>query len=124
MSAQPSIGQMVAWWIVALIHLAPLLGLIGGEALRSSYGLGAIDANTELLLRHRAVLFGVLGAATLMALSRPALRMPVLAGTAISDLSFIGLVLIAPTWSAPLLKLAAIDVVSLVMIGFLATRKH
>lgn len=119
MSTPLPIGQRSAWWVIALIHLAPLLGVVGGEAMRSSYGLDALDANTELLLRHRAVLFGLLGSAALLALTSPALRMPVLAGTAISDFSFIGLVLDAPVWNTALLKLAAVDGISLALIAYL-----
>jgi hypothetical protein len=46
---------------VAIIHWLPLAGVLGGERLASLYGVAMGDANLELLMRHRAVLFGILG---------------------------------------------------------------
>ncbi|MGV3620263.1 MAG: phosphopantetheine adenylyltransferase [Archangium sp.] len=50
----------VALLALAVIHLLPVIGVT--SRLRALYGLGEIDAQVELLLRHRAVLFGLLGA--------------------------------------------------------------
>ena len=47
--------------VVAVIKLLPLAGLAGGEVLARLYGIEVADPNLELLLRHRAVLFGLLG---------------------------------------------------------------
>jgi hypothetical protein len=47
--------------IVAVIHLAPTSGVLGAERLASLYDLEISDPNLEILMRHRAVLFGVLG---------------------------------------------------------------
>ena len=48
--------------VVAAIKLLPLAGLAGGDVLGKLYGIDVTDPNVELLLRHRAVLFGLLGA--------------------------------------------------------------
>ena len=50
----------VALLITAVIHALPLLGLTGGARLASLYGITDMDASLEILLRHRAVLFGLL----------------------------------------------------------------
>lgn len=46
---------------VGVIHLLPLAGGTGAEKLQMLYGVAAEDGNLELLLRHRAVLFAILG---------------------------------------------------------------
>ena len=47
---------------VALIHVLPVSGVLGAEQLAQLYGIGVAEPNVEILLRHRAVLFGILGA--------------------------------------------------------------
>lgn len=44
-----------------LIYLIPTIGIIGSKKLRQLYGIEFIDCNNELMMRHRAVLFGLLG---------------------------------------------------------------
>ncbi|GAA6140133.1 hypothetical protein NBRC116583_38800 [Arenicella sp. 4NH20-0111] len=53
---------------VGLLHTLPVLGSLGVAYLHKLYGIDIDDPQIELLLRHRAVLFGVLGV-TLMMLS-------------------------------------------------------
>lgn len=47
--------------VVALIHLLPLSGVLGSERLSALYGISFDEPNIEILMRHRAVLFGLLG---------------------------------------------------------------
>ena len=75
--------------LLALIHLLPVAGVSGGAALREGYGLGPLDPAELLLLRHRALLFGLLGAALLYALWRPSVRTPVLLASLLADLGFL-----------------------------------
>ena len=54
-------------------HLVPLVGLLGGKRLQSLYGLGPLPtASLRLVLRHRAVLFGLLGVPMVVAAAVPA----------------------------------------------------
>ena len=48
--------------IVAIIHLLPVSGFISTERLSALYGFSIEGPNLEILMRHRAVLFGLLGA--------------------------------------------------------------
>jgi hypothetical protein len=77
--------------IGALIHLMPLLGLSGSEGLQRLYGLSLDDPDLILLLRHRAVLFGLLSIGLLGAIRIRAWRGPMLGAGLISALSFLGL---------------------------------
>jgi hypothetical protein len=47
--------------VVAIIHLTPLTGVLGRERLEALYGIPIAEPNLLILMRHRAVLFGVLG---------------------------------------------------------------
>ena len=47
--------------VVAAIHLVPLIGFFGAKRLESLYGIDADTPDLQILMRHRAVLFGMLG---------------------------------------------------------------
>ena len=47
--------------VVAVIHLLPLSGVLGARRLEALYGVAIADRSLEVLMRHRAVLFGLLG---------------------------------------------------------------
>lgn len=67
--------------LAGAIHLMPLPGLLGAAMLERLYGVPLDDPGLLLLLRHRAVLFGLLGAGLLIAIARRAWRGPmILAG--------------------------------------------
>lgn len=83
--------------IAAVIHLLPLAGLFSVENLQRLYGVTAADTDVLILLRHRAVLFGLLGAFILLSLFLPQLRGLAIGAGLVSAVSFI---LIAKTSAA------------------------
>ena len=60
--------------VVAAIHLVPITGFFGADRLTSLYGIDVTSADLEILMRHRAVLFGILGVFFAYAAFRPALQ--------------------------------------------------
>ena len=64
-------GLLIA---VAVIHLIPATGVIGAERLSALYGLSLQESNISILMRHRAILFGLFGLFFLYAAFRPALQ--------------------------------------------------
>ncbi|REH37797.1 hypothetical protein DFR26_1581 [Paraperlucidibaca baekdonensis] len=58
--------------LVAIIHLLPLAGVISSTQIGRAYGIAVSDPNVAILMRHRAVLFGLLGASLLAAAWQPA----------------------------------------------------
>lgn len=65
--------------LAGLIKITPVIGVLGVERLQALYGMPFDGQDLLLLMRHRAVLFGVVGSLLLVAAFRPPLRM--LAGT-------------------------------------------
>ena len=58
--------------VAALINLAPILGAVAPERMAAFYGVALEDPNLQILMRHRAVLFGLVGGLLLAAtLHRP-----------------------------------------------------
>ena len=79
----------ICFLIVAVIHLLPLAGVLGAPRLSALYGVEVTDPNLEILLRHRAVLFGILGGFFVYAAFRPHLRAVALVIGLISVVSFL-----------------------------------
>ena len=73
--------------VVAIIHLLPLSGVLGGARLSVLYGLSFDDPNLAILMRHRAVLFGLLGAFLLYAAFRPGYQLASFVAGFVSELS-------------------------------------
>ena len=100
--------------LMALVHLPPLLGVLGVERLAALYGIDVASPDLEILMRHRAVLFGLLGAYQAWAVFRPAHRTVAFVAGIVSLGAFLALVYATPGHNAALARLAAIDTVALV----------
>lgn len=77
--------------VVGIIHLLPLSGVPGGERLAALYGLPVDEPNLQILMRHRAVLFGLLGAFLIAAAIKPAFRTAAFVGGFVSVVAFLAL---------------------------------
>jgi hypothetical protein len=75
--------------LAGIIHLLPLPGLLGAGQLTRLYGVVGDDPNVGILLQHRAVLFGLLGALLIAAAFRPELRAVALVAGLLSTVSFL-----------------------------------
>lgn len=89
--------------VAGIVHLLPAAGLLGAERLAALYGVAIPGDDLLLLMRHRAMLFGVLGAFMLHAAWSPALQAWALAAGLASTLGFVVLAWGSP-WLTPALR--------------------
>ena len=75
--------------IVGIIHLLPLSGALSLKRLQMLYGIAIVEPSLEILMRHRAVLFGLLGAFLVAAAFFPSLQLTALAAGFVSVASFL-----------------------------------
>jgi hypothetical protein len=78
--------------LVGLANLLPVVGVLSAARLQSLYGVVLEDANLVVLMRHRAVLFGIVGGLLLTSAFHAPLR-PV--GVAVGLTSMLSFILIA-----------------------------
>jgi hypothetical protein len=115
--------------VVGIIHLLPLSGVIGSEQLAALYGISFAEPNIMILMRHRAVLFGLLGLFVLYAAFRPALQpMAFLAGF-VSVVSFLGLAGSVRGYNELIGRVVLADIVALICLvlgsaAYLYVRKN
>ena len=102
--------------IVAVIHAMPLAGVVGAQRLQDLYGIPVAEPNLELLLRHRAVLFGMLAGLLAAAAFRPALQGLALVAGLISVVSFLVLAISIGSTNAALATVVKADWVALVLL--------
>ncbi|MCU0924038.1 MAG: phosphopantetheine adenylyltransferase [Burkholderiaceae bacterium] len=100
--------------VVALVHLLPLSGVVSAVRLRSLYGMAFDEPNLLILMRHRAALFGLLGAFFLYAAFRPGLQPAAFVLGFGSVLSFLYLAWSVGGGNAQLRRVFAADGVALV----------
>ena len=94
-----------------LVHLLPAVGVLGPQRLGALYGVAIADPSLLLLMRHRALLFGVLGVLMLAAAASPPLQPWMLGAGLASTASFVVLAAGADPLGAPLRTVMWIDVV-------------
>ena len=99
--------------VAGIIHLLPLAGVLGADKLSSLYGLSITDPNLVILMRHRAVLFGLLGAFLLYTAFRPALQPLALIAGYVSVLSFLWLAWGSPNYNDAIARVVTADLVAL-----------
>ncbi|GHG70763.1 phosphopantetheine adenylyltransferase [Comamonas sp. JC664] len=102
--------------VVGIIHLLPLTGVLGRAQLESLYGADISDPNLLLLMRHRAVLFGLLGAFLVYAAFTPALHAVALLMAAGSVVAFLGLAHPVDTHTPQVRRVVTADVVALALL--------
>lgn len=80
--------------LVGIINTLPVIGLLGADRIASAYGVSVDSPELEILVRHRALLFGVIGGFVLTSVFLVELRLPALV---LAGASMIGFLLL--TWS-------------------------
>ena len=100
--------------VAAVIHLLPVIGVAGTARLNSLYGVEIAGPDLAILMRHRAVLFGILGALLLAGAFRESLRPAAILSGLVSVVAFVGLALATPGHNASIGKVVAVDVVALI----------
>ena len=110
--------------IVSAVNLAPVGGVLSVDYMERLYGVALDDPNLVILMRHRAVLFGIVGSLLVVAAFRPSARPLGVAVGMISMLSFVLVVFLVGDYNAKLQNAAIIDLAASVLLvgaGF-ATR--
>ncbi len=97
--------------VAGLIHLLPAVGILGADVLDRLYGTETASADVEVLLRHRAVLFAILGVATLTAAILRRAQITLLVINLVSVATFALLASVTSGTSPEIDRVTAVDVV-------------
>jgi hypothetical protein len=102
--------------LVGLVNLYPAVGVVSGAKLHQLYGISIEDPNLLILMRHRAVLFALLGGLIFYSAFRPPLRPVACVLGLASMLSFVLLAWLAGETNAALRRVVVADVVASILL--------
>lgn len=106
--------------VVAVIHLLPVIGVQSNARLRRLYGRDFDEPNLAVLMRHRAVMFGVLGGFFGTAAFVPHLQIAALVCATVSAGSFVVVAKLVGGHNAKLQRVVIADLVALACVAVAA----
>ena len=103
---------------IGLLNLVPVVGVLSAERLTGLYGIGIDSADLEILMRHRAVMLGLIGGFLLLAAFRPSLQALAASIGFVSMFSFVVLAYVAGDYGAQIHRVVVADIVGAVVAAF------
>ena len=100
--------------LAGLINIFPVVGVVSTDRLAALYGIDFEGPEIAILMRHRAVLFGLLGAFILFSVFRPAWQPTAITAALVSMLSFIVLAFLVGDYNQEIRKIVLADVIATV----------
>jgi hypothetical protein len=98
--------------VVAIIHLVPISGFFSSAKLESLYGIPINGPDLQILMRHRGMLFGILGVFFAYAAFTPTLQPLAFMAAFASIASFFYLALTLRNHGAAIRKIVLGDVIA------------
>ena len=103
--------------VAAAINLAPVAGVFSVDRMSALYGIPIEGADLALLMRHRAFLFGIVGALLTVSAWKTALRpLAAVVGFA-SMVSFVAIAVLLGDVNESLQRVVVIDLVGIAALG-------
>jgi hypothetical protein len=106
--------------VAGVIHMLPLTGLIGATHLERLYGTTFSEPNLLIMMRHRAVLFGLLGAVMIYAAFRAEIASIAISGGLISAAAFVYLAWSVGGYNTAISRIVIADCIAVVCLAIAA----
>jgi hypothetical protein len=102
--------------VVGLINFAPVIGVISAHKLESTYSVALAGNDLAILMRHRALLFGILGAFILYSAFNPSYQSAAMIMGGASMVGFALLVIGVGGYNEAVGKVLFIDVLGILFL--------
>jgi len=110
--------------IVGLINFIPTIAIISAQKLEAAYSIKLISNDLIILLRHRALLFGILGGFILYSVKATSYQGAAMIMAGISMLGYVVLMFTVGGYNEALYKVLIIDVVGIVILSLAVIFKY
>lgn len=102
--------------LVGLVNITPVIGLVSAGQLNSMYGINIGDTNLQILLLHRALMFGLLGGLILYSAFRPSWQPISMLLAFISMAGFIAIAWSTADYNDQIARVMAVDAGALILL--------
>lgn len=103
-------------FLVGVINFIPVVGVLSLDNINQAYGLSVADNNLEILLRHRALLFGLIGGFIIYSVFSVRYQTTAIVLAAISMLGFLFFTWSIGSANSALIKVAQADMLGIVLL--------
>ncbi len=103
--------------LVGLINFLPVLGVLSAGKVSSAYAVEFASPDLEILLRHRALLFGIVGGFILYAAFVPQYQAPAMVMAAVSMVGFLVLAWSVGGLNEAIRKVVLADIVGVLLLS-------
>jgi hypothetical protein len=103
--------------IVGLVNGVPVVGLISSRQVQRQYGLNELDANLAILMRHRAVMLGIVGGLLIASAFIPAWRSVAMIAGFINMIAYVAIAYATGGFNEQVKRVAIVDLVAIVLLG-------
>lgn len=117
-------GITICLVIVGLINFVPLAGVIGAQKIESAYGVALNSNDLIILMRHRGLLFGIVGGFILYAAFVSSYQAAAMIMAATSMVGFAALVYSVGGYNGAINKVTIIDVVGIAFLLIAVVLKY
>ena len=113
-------------FLVGIINVLPVAGVLSSAQLESAYGVELDSSSLVILMRHRALLFGILGAFVLFSVFKRVYQKPAMLMAGASMLGFVYFAHTVEGFNANIGRVLLIDYAGLALLLLAAffTRYH
>lgn len=110
--------------IVGVINFLPVAGILSTEALASAYGITEPAGDLAILLQHRALLFGILGAIIIASAFRQHLQTTAIIAGLVSMCGFIILAGISADYGTKINNIVIADIIATILLFIVIILKY
>ena len=119
-----NVAIFVLLLVVGLINFLPVIGVLSAQKLSSAYAVELVGNDIIILMRHRALLFGIIGSFVLYALFKPLYQTPAMLMAGVSMLGFLFFSWAAESYNASITKIMMVDVVGIICLLIATVLKY
>lgn len=110
--------------VVGLINIVPVMGIISAQKLETAYSITLAGNDLAILVRHRALLFGILGAFIVYSAFDPFYQLAAMIMAGVSMVGFALLVLGTGGYNEAIGKVFFVDIIGIFFLLAAAVLKY
>ncbi len=111
-------------FVVGVINFLPVMGVLSAARLSQAYAIDLDSNDIVILMRHRALLFGIVGGFILYSVFVPSYQPPAMVMAALSMVGYVFLMWHQGDYNAALHKIMVVDMVGILCIAGAALLKY